>query len=197
MKDTHYPSYDVMREKDHWDDHTQQIVSARLVQEEEFRFFTMKEVELLKRVCTHLTGDSRDDIIQYVISCMDKELAESTGEGQRKAGVPKAQQLIRAGLAGIDEAAKKRHFLPYISITKPEQKQLLTDISQGTADSVANWQTAPQKEVFEKLLTFTTESYYSHPTVWSEIGHGGPAYPRGYVRTQLGQLDPWEAQPEK
>ncbi|WP_369127188.1 hypothetical protein [Paenibacillus antri] len=45
----------------------------------------------------------------------------------------------------------------------------------------------------------TLEAYYSHPAVWSEIGYGGPAYPRGYVRTQLGQLDPWEAhtkQPE-
>lgn len=37
---------------------------------------------------------------------------------------------------------------------------------------------------------------YPHPRVWSEIGYAGPAYPRGYVRTQLGQLDPWEAKAE-
>ncbi len=42
----------------------------------------------------------------------------------------------------------------------------------------------------------TAEAYYSHLVAWSEIGYGGPAYPRGYVRTQMGQLDPWEAQPE-
>ena len=197
MKETHYPSYDVMREKDHWDDHTQEIVASRLVREEEFRFFTKSEVELLKRICSHLTGDHREEIIQFVISYMDKDLAQSIGEGQRKVGIPKAQILIRNGLAAVDEVSKKRHFLPYISITENEQKQILTDMSQEKAEAVINWQIASQKEVFAKLLSFTTESYYSHPTVWSEIGHGGPAYPRGYVRAQLGQLDPWEAQPEK
>ncbi|KQX56587.1 hypothetical protein ASD40_04085 [Paenibacillus sp. Root444D2] len=38
---------------------------------------------------------------------------------------------------------------------------------------------------------------HTQRVVWSEIGYAGPAYPRGYVRTQLGQLDPWEAQPKQ
>ena len=31
------------------------------------------------------------------------------------------------------------------------------------------------------------------PTAWSEIGWGGPASPRGYVRMDFDQRDPWEA----
>jgi hypothetical protein len=54
----------------------------------------------------------------------------------------------------------------------------------------------PAKELFYKLLTESVAAYYSHPTVWSEIGYAGPAYPRGYVRTEWGITDPWEAKRE-
>ena len=33
--------------------------------------------------------------------------------------------------------------------------------------------------------------YYSHPWAWNEIGFGGPAYPRGYMR--LSDREPFEA----
>ena len=36
-------------------------------------------------------------------------------------------------------------------------------------------------------------AYYAHPTAWSEIGWGGPASPRGYVRLDFDERDPWEA----
>jgi hypothetical protein len=36
-------------------------------------------------------------------------------------------------------------------------------------------------------------AYYSHPTAWNEIGFGGPASPRGYVRMGYDRRDPWEA----
>ena len=36
-------------------------------------------------------------------------------------------------------------------------------------------------------------AYYAHPTAWSEIGWGGPASPRGYVRMDYDERDPWEA----
>jgi hypothetical protein len=37
--------------------------------------------------------------------------------------------------------------------------------------------------------------FYSHPWAWNEIGFGGPAYPRGYMRLQPGPAgrDPHEA----
>ena len=35
--------------------------------------------------------------------------------------------------------------------------------------------------------------FYSHPTAWNEIGFGGPASPRGYVRLDGDHRDAWEA----
>ncbi len=43
------------------------------------------------------------------------------------------------------------------------------------------------------MIADITHAYYAHPTAWNEIGFGGPASPRGYVRMQLDRRDPWEA----
>ena len=45
----------------------------------------------------------------------------------------------------------------------------------------------------KRLLPDIVKAYYSHPTAWSEIGYGGPASPRGYVRMDFDRRDPWEA----
>ncbi|HZD88840.1 MAG TPA: gluconate 2-dehydrogenase subunit 3 family protein, partial [Pseudolabrys sp.] len=43
------------------------------------------------------------------------------------------------------------------------------------------------------LLREIVGIYYAHPDAWSEIGFGGPASPRGYVRLAENRRDPWEA----
>jgi hypothetical protein len=43
------------------------------------------------------------------------------------------------------------------------------------------------------LLSDIVRAYYGHPTAWNEIGFGGPASPRGYVRMGFNRRDPWEA----
>jgi hypothetical protein len=35
-------------------------------------------------------------------------------------------------------------------------------------------------------------AFYAHPWAWSEIGFGGPAYPRGYARLGVGLSEAWE-----
>jgi hypothetical protein len=36
-------------------------------------------------------------------------------------------------------------------------------------------------------------AFYSHPWAWNEIGYGGPAYPRGYMRLGEGQRERHQA----
>jgi hypothetical protein len=43
------------------------------------------------------------------------------------------------------------------------------------------------------VLSDVVSAYYSHPTAWNEIGWGGPASPRGYVRMDFNRRDAWEA----
>lgn len=52
----------------------------------------------------------------------------------------------------------------------------------------------PPREFFQyRIVNDIVKSYYAHPTAWNEIGWGGPASPRGYVRLRADRRDPWEA----
>ena len=42
------------------------------------------------------------------------------------------------------------------------------------------------------LLGDVCSIYYAHPWAWDEVGFGGPAYPRGYMRLEEGEPEPWE-----
>jgi hypothetical protein len=56
------------------------------------------------------------------------------------------------------------------------------------------WAGMPSQIFFKhRLLRDVVLAYYSHPTAWSEVGWGGPASPRGYVRLDFNDRDPWEA----
>lgn len=45
------------------------------------------------------------------------------------------------------------------------------------------------------VLPAIVSIYYVHPAGQSEIGYGGPASPRGYVRLEGNRFDGWEAGP--
>ena len=47
------------------------------------------------------------------------------------------------------------------------------------------------------VMRYALSALYSHPWAWNEIGFGGPAYPRGYMRMGVGDhvgRDPHEAE---
>lgn len=190
---THYPTYDVMNGKEHWDPHTRQIVMNRLIREHGYGFLTMEEAEVLRPVCSLLADDFRGEIVQYVLCHIDDALTKDIGEGQRRFGVPPARTLIRGGIGALDRCALARYRHHFYGIAEEEQRMMMLELSENRVEPSGLWGNVPQAAFFQKLLTFTVEAYFSHPKVWSEIGYGGPAYPRGYVRTDIGQLDPWEA----
>ncbi len=52
----------------------------------------------------------------------------------------------------------------------------------------------PAHRFFMLVLQDVLEVYYAHPWAWDEIGFGGPAYPRGYMRLEGGMPEPWEVE---
>ena len=56
------------------------------------------------------------------------------------------------------------------------------------------WDGLPPQTLFRQVLANeVVRIYHAHPDAWSEIGFGGPASPRGYVRLGPDQHDAWEA----
>ena len=89
--------------------------------------------------------------------------------------------------------ALSAHGCPFCELTVEQQNALLKLMQQGLLHNDA-WQGMPPKSFFEqRVLNDIVKAYYSHPAAWNEIGWGGPASPRGYVRMDFDRRDPWEA----
>jgi hypothetical protein len=57
------------------------------------------------------------------------------------------------------------------------------------------WDELPAGTAWTVVMRSVLAAYYSHPWAWNEIGFGGPAYPRGYMRLAEGPqgAEPHEA----
>lgn len=192
-KHSRYPSYDVWEQHAEWDGHTKKIVGARKSPQVAHQFFTQSESLLLQTIIGVLVDDHRLEVLTFVTQHLDESVASPIGEGQRKTGVPEKKQLYRLGLAGVQAESHARYGTDFPALKLEEQQAVLEAIAAGTIAAPDAWSQAAPVEFFKKLLHDTVGAYYSHPLVWSDIGYGGPAYPRGYVRVEKGLTDPWEA----
>lgn len=188
-----YPAFDVWEQHTEWDGHTKKIVGSRKSPEVACRFFTQPEALLLQAIASVLVDDHRLEVLTFVTQHLDETTASPIGESQRKVGVPPKKQLYRLGLAGVDAESHAAYGTGFLALKAEEQEAVMQAISQGATKDNTAWEKAAPAEFFKQLLHDAVSAYYSHPLVWSDIGYGGPAYPRGYVRVEKGLTDPWEA----
>lgn len=189
---THYPDYDLLSQKEEWDAHTREIVLKRLGPFPRLKYLDDYEEAMIRAISQHLVYDDREEIIGWLVYHLDQQLRNEYGESQRKPETPPMPILIRQGLKAIDQVAQSLYSQEFLSIGVKEQFEILASIQLAKAYPIPEWSTVPQKDLFNKLLDIIISGYYSHPIIWQEIGHGGPAYPRGYYRIEMAFLDPWE-----
>ncbi len=86
---------------------------------------------------------------------------------------------------------------PFKALDVETQVVLLKRIQKGDVKAEL-WSGLEAGDFFTStLLREVVGIYYAHPAAWSEMGFGGPASPRGYVRMGLNEHDPWEAREAK
>lgn len=194
----HYPEFEVMAQADHWDPHTRDIVERRQqVQSLQVcQYLNMREADTLFQLCGVLLDDWRIPVLAFVVHHFDATLQAGVGESQRKVGVPAGAVLIREGLRLLDRLCSDRYGVPFASAESDNRKQIVQALMDGNVQLAAghgHGASFPAVDFMNKIVSDAVAAYYSHPAVWSEIGYAGPAYPRGYVRSELGLTDPWEA----
>jgi hypothetical protein len=107
--------------------------------------------------------------------------------------MPREGDAWRLGLKALEVEAQAGYGGPFHSLSEMLQDSLLAHM-QGGKLSAAEWGSMGSKQFFSKRMARDIVlAYYAHPTAWSEIGWGGPASPRGYVRLDFDERDPWEA----
>ncbi len=189
-----YPDYDVLDYKDEWDSNTRTIVLKRLDPPPQRNCIKFDQEAILNIVASHLTFDHDPEIFAWIITYIDDQLTKEIGESQRKPTTPPEKQLILEGLKALDHWAQKNYHQIFSEASTENQFEILKELQLGNLPVFGFWQKSTQKDLFTKLAGMIITAYYSHPQIWSQIGYGGPAYPRGYIRVEKGLADPWEAQ---
>lgn len=193
---TPYPDYDVLAKRDtpSWNDQTREAVRKRLEEVPERRFLGEGEWALLEAVVARLMPQPEREEPVPIVPWIDEKLADNRGPGYRFADMPPMREAWRLGLAAIAGEARERHGTDFADLPTAVQDDLLDDVQHGRIDGRC-WCDLPAQRFFgELLLKEVAAIYYSHPAAWSEIGFGGPAGPRGYVRLGFDERDPWEAE---
>lgn len=191
----HYIHFNVMNEKEHWDSHTREIVEKRLTYHEFPKDAPLdyQEVHTLHTLCAILLDETCEQILSYMLHHFQTKLTSDIGEAQRKKDIPKESLLIGEGLLALNLFCINQYNNFFHSLDDEAKKDLINKMLQGNISLETSSRKIPAQEFIKKILTEAVSSYYSHPQIWSEIGYAGPAYPRGYVRSELGLTDPWEA----
>ncbi len=190
-----YPGYDVMDKRDtqSWDQVTRDVIDRRLAVPREPRFFTAAEWETLGALCARIMPQPDDRPPIPLPAYVDAKITERHQDGYRYATLPPQGEAWRRGLAALDAEAEEVHATRYHALDPDRQDALIARMQAGELTLPA-WDGMPCKTFFEhRVLGDITHAYYAHPVSWNELGFGGPASPRGYVRMQLDRRDPWEA----
>ncbi|MZP30194.1 gluconate 2-dehydrogenase subunit 3 family protein [Heliobacterium undosum] len=185
---TIYPEYDVMRESPHWDENTRVLVEKRLQPPAMPHVFTPLEFSILKAVIGRLVDEGDENLLARVAGQLDRHLAEKQGQGYHPVTQLPEEQLLRGGLAWLDATALQLYQRSFLQLAPWEMDDILGKAQRGEV----TWTGLSSKDFFKKMLRTAIDFFYSQPEIWSEIGYGGPAYPRGYYRIEYGLKDPWE-----
>jgi hypothetical protein len=199
-----YPGYDVLDKRDtpSWDAATRAVIDARIATLDEPAWCSPDEWRTLRALCalivpqpiSHSTPQARPaHTVVPLAALVDRKIAAGQGDGYRNARLPPLQRAWRIGLAALDDESRHCYHAAFADIGERERIALVQAMEHGTLTRDA-WQSMPSKLFFtQRVLHDLCTTFYSHPSAWSEIGFGGPANPRGYVRMVFDRRDPWEA----
>jgi len=190
-----YPGYDVLSKRHgmSWNDATREVIEARLAIVNEPNFFTAGEWRTLNALCARILPQPDDRPEIPLAAYIDRNMLANGETGTRVAPMPYDGEAWWRALAALDAEALWAYGVPFAELYDENSDALLRLMQNGDLHDPA-WGEVPPKLFFAKrVLVDIPAAYYAHPTAWSEIGFGGPASPRGYVRLEANRRDPWEA----
>ncbi len=164
------------------------------------RFFSAEEAELMTAIVDRVMpqDDRAAEHTIPILPVMDERLFKNSLNGFRYEDMPPDQEAYRLGMKAIDEMAQARFQEQFVTLTVHSQELILKSLHDGKPDPEhLAWAQMPVHRFWALLMEDCVTAYYSHPWAWDEIGFGGPAYPRGYMRLENGLPEPWEVEEQR
>ncbi|HZE03584.1 MAG TPA: gluconate 2-dehydrogenase subunit 3 family protein [Solirubrobacteraceae bacterium] len=187
-----YPDFDVLASEASWDETTKNVVKQRLAQHGPLRFFTPEEEPALRAFCDVTTAQDAEPRIPLA-EMVDAKFADGKLDGYRYDDMPEDPQTWRLVLRGLDEQARDAGASGFADLALEDQQRIVQAFSQGELSGGA-FDELNVTRAWSVCMRAILSEFYSHPWAWNEIGFGGPAYPRGYMRLGQGMevLEPFE-----
>jgi hypothetical protein len=175
-----YPDFDVFDAADTWDEATRAVVQARLDPPGPLRFFTVHEEPTLHAFCDTVLAQDSDPRIP-VPAMVDAKLADGRLDGYRYADMPRDPDTWRQVLRGLEHTAQQSHRRAFAACSPEQRERMIGDFARGRLTG-GPWDALDVTRAWSVVMRAALAAYYSHPWSWNEIGFGGPAYPRGFMR---------------
>jgi hypothetical protein len=194
-KPGYYPEFSTTDQRDFWDAATREVVIGRLESIPAIRFFTDAERQTAEAVFDRiLPQDDRPAERRIpIVPVVDERLYMRRGGGYRFEGTPDDPEAMRLALRAIDATAVELHHLRFHEVSVLQQEAILVALRDDEPLGAKQlWEALPVSHAWTLLVQDAVEAYYAHPWAWDEVGFGGPAYPRGYMRLEHGMREPWE-----
>lgn len=191
----YYPGYRTLSQKAYWDAATRHEVEKRVNQVPEIRFFTDEELPTITAICNRIIPQD-DRLPEWripVVNYIDERLFKNEISGYRYEDMPPDRDAHRLGVRAIDQTAREIHNQAFAELDRLKQDFILKSIHDGKKLGAQYiWSRMSIHRYWQLLVGDCVTAYYSHPWAWDEVGYGGPAYPRAYMRLEGGMPEPWE-----
>lgn len=196
----YYPGFQTLSQQAYWDEATRKVVLDRVKNVPPIRFFSAEQARLMQAVCDRLLPqDDRDAEHKIpVVNYIDDRLYNRRIDGYRFEDMPNDHEAHLLGLQAIEAIAQHLFHQPFLQLEPQAQDQVLQTIHDGNPPAAADiWKKMSVSRFWMLLVQDVVDAYYAHPYAWDEIGFGGPAYPRGYMRLEGGKPEPWEVEEQR
>jgi len=175
-----YPDFDVFDALDTWDEATKRVVLARLEPAGPLRFFTAEEEPTLRALCDTILAQDREPRVP-VAEMVDTKLADGRLDGYQYVDMPDDRDTWRLVLRGLDHTATQGYQTGFAGATEAQREAIVSQFARGRLVGGA-WDELTVTRAWSVVMRAALAAFYSHPWAWNEIGFGGPAYPRGFMR---------------
>lgn len=190
-----FAGYDVLAKRDtpSWNEKTRHAIDNRLALSvppdvlNGTQLATLRK--LVARVCPEPPGRHPTTTLAMIVH----QIAAGAGDGYRHHALPRLAECWRRALDALDAEAREVFGPAFAALEDTDADFVLRAVEQGEVRAGAWSDLSPQVVWRWRLLPDLVSAHWAQPALWSAMGFGGPASPRGYVRLGPNRRDPWEA----
>jgi hypothetical protein len=190
-----FPDYDVLAKRDtaSWNERTRAFIDRRLALTPPEGVLDGIQAATLRRVLERLCPDPEGRPPTTTYAMVTHKIAADQRDGFRHHALPATRECWLRGLDAIEAEARTRRQLAFAALSGDQADEVLRAISLGEVRA-REWESLSPAAFWNwRLVPDCVAAHWAQPSLWSAMGFGGPASPRGYVRTGPDRRDPWEA----